>query len=385
MKGMRTFGLLRLLLLTVAITVLMPAFCQITSVPLKSGTTDPKSDGFIYALPLNVVKVDVYVSKTSNYKGKYNDFAAKLLGITDVISKDAITYNIDKVEVTTLCDVDTNQYYYAVLPHKLKNDYTFMVNLTEKGFISGYYSIDKEEIERNQKGTSLTPFRDLLKPILIEKVDTIIRRVSIDTTIIEEKVLKRSISEKSNEQQAREIADLIYRIEDNKFSLITGYQEVNYSKESMQFMFQGLNKMEQEYLAFFKGLSITTEERYTYYYTPGEAVKGSMSTLFRFSPFMGIIDKNIPSGDAVSIFVTPQNHHKMVREFEIQRMQTKRHSHGLFYRIPQEVKIDIKVGDKLFTSHNALISQMGIITFLPSNVSNVDFFENGTLKSLILE
>lgn len=382
---MRTFDLLRLLLLTMALTALMPAFCQITSVPLKSGTANPESDGFIYALPMNVVKIDVSVSKTSNYKGKYSDFAAKLLGITNVITKDAVTYNIDKVDITTLSDVDTNQYYYAVLPNKLNDDHSLMVNLTKKGFISRYYSIDKDEIKSGQDGVTPTPFRDLLKPILIEKVDTIIRRVSIDTTIIEEKVLKRSISEKSTEQQAREIADLIYRIEDNKFSLMTGYQEVNYSKESMQFMLDGLNNMEQEYLAFFKGSTITTVERYTYYYTPGETVKGAMSTLFRFSPSIGIAEKNVPSGDAVSIYIAPQNRLKEVREFETQRLKAKRHSHGLYYRIPQEVMIDVKMGDRLLTSHKASISQMGIVTFLPSNVSNVDFFEDGILKSLTLE
>lgn len=380
-------SLIRIILILIfAIEVVMPAFGQISSFPLKSGNANPSGEGFIYALPLDIVKVEVFVTKTEHYKGKYSEYASRLLGLPNVITKDEVTYRIDDVKLSTINDVDTDHYYYAEFPKKFNTDQTFMVNLSEKGFITSLYSTkskDKELIKQNLPGV---PFSDLLKPVLIEKVDTIIRRVSIDTTIIEEKILKRSISEKSIEQQAREIADLIYRIEDSKFSLITGYQEVNYSKESMEYMLHRLNTMEQEYIAYFKGSQLTSEEKYTYYYTPEKSGEESMMTLFRFSPKEGIMDKNSTTGEGVSVYVTSLNKLSSIRNFENSRMQQKRNSFGLFYRIPEEAKIELHMGANILASNKAYISQMGIVSFLPANnLSKADFHTNGALKLLILD
>lgn len=366
--------------------ILSPAYAQIMSFPINSGTADPAGEGFIYALPLNIVKVSVHVTKTEKYKGMYSEFATKMLGITDVIEKDQESYDIDRITVTTLNEIDTAHLYFARLPEKLKDDHTFMVNLSEKGFITGYRLINKEEDDNLRQVAATSPFRDLLKPVLIEKVDTIIRKVSIDTNIFEEKVLKRSISVKSTEQQAREIADLIYRIEDSKYSLITGYQEVNYSKESMQFMLDQLNKMEKEYLAFFKGSTATTEEVYTYYYTPVPNSDAMFNTLFRFSTIYGVMSKLGQSGEPVTITVNPLKLYAQARKFEEQRMNIKRKAKGLYYRIPESTNIEISMGNKVLASENAFISQMGILTFLPySTLSSVDFTENGFLRTLILE
>lgn len=366
--------------------ILSPAFAQIMSFPLNSGKADPAGEGFIYTLPLNIVKVDVHVTKTEKYKGMYSEFAAKMLGITEIIEKDQELYAIDRINLSTLNEIDTVHLYFAKLPEKLKDDHTFMVNLSEKGFITGYRLINKEKDGNMRQVAVTSPFRDLLKPVLIEKVDTIMRKVSIDTNIFEEKVFKRSISVKSTEQQAREIADLIYRIEDSKYSLITGYQEVNYSKESMQFMFDQLNKMEKEYIAFFKGSTVTSEEVYTYYYTPVSNSEASFNTLFRFSTNYGISGKSGQSGDPVNITVTPMNKYAQARKFEGQRMNIKRKAKGLYYRIPESTTIEITMGNKVLISEKAYISQMGILTFLPySTLSSVEFTENGQLRALVLE
>lgn len=358
---------------------------QIVSYPLNTENLDYSGDGFIYALPSTTVRLDITINKTEKFKGKFSDYSVKLLGITEMITKDAVHYEISDVKISTESDVDTSQLYFARFPKKLSDDAGFFIQLSEQGFISAFHQIKKEDDSRNEKDVVVTPFKDLLKPVLIEKVDTIIRRVSIDTTIIEEKVLKRSISEKSNEQQAREIADLIYRIEDNKFSLITGYQEVNYSKESLQFMLDNLNRMEREYLDYFKGTTVRSKETYTFYYKPQAKPEEAFNTFFRFSPVDGIYDKNSRSGEAVSINVAPSNTLKAARSFENERMQVKRKNKGIYYRIAEPVTIQVKLGNTIIASEKTFVSQMGILTFLPSlNVSSVEFNANGSLKMLKL-
>lgn len=364
------------------------SFAQIVSFPVNSDQIDPSSDGFFYCLPRNTIKVDVQLKKTERFKGKYSDYATKMLGVTEFINKDATSYTLSQLTISTVSEVDSNQIYYAQLPAKLKDDKAFVINLTQGGYISSFSSLkDKEPKSKNLSlNDQKNPFRDLLKPVLIEKVDTIIRRVSIDTSIFEEKVLKRSISEKSNEQQAREIADLIYRIEDSKFSLITGYQEVNYSKESIQFMLDKLNAMEKEYIAFFKGSVIESVDNYSFFYTPNDKPEENLVTIFRFSSTDGITDKKSLSGDEITLSVSPTNSYEDARKFEEKRAIAKRKAKGIYYRVPEAVDVKVKLGNTILTTEQVYIYQMGFITFLPyNNLSNAAFDINGSLKTIIIE
>ncbi len=382
---MKTYFRVITFLFLIGTFFIQSAFSQISSLAVDAGEIDPSSDGFFYSLPLNLVRVDVTVLKVEEYKGKFSDQASKLLGISDVINRDKTSYRIKNVELSTETMIDTLHIYYAKLPAKWNDKYSFELSLSESGLISAYKQVEKSIDANYNDGSKARAFRDLMKPVLIEKVDTIIRKVSIDTTTFEEKILKRSISEKSIEQQAREIADLIYRIEDNKFSLITGYQEVNYSKESLKFMIDNLNKMEQEYLAYFKGSKVTTEEVFTFYYTPNVNDREIFRTLFRFSEQEGITGRDNRSGDPVSISSVTSSGLTKIKSVENKRLQLKKKAKGIIYRIPEEVNYTIHIGNKELASQNLFISQLGVLTFLPSlNLGHAEFHENGALKTIIL-
>ncbi len=390
----RTLYPINQLILIVFLFLSSAGFSQINVVPFNDGKPSTDKDGIIYSLPRNVIQVQIEVVKTEIFKGPYADFASKLLGISDVITENSVVYEVGKVNLTTISEIDPDQFYFIEIDDKVKDSRSLMVTYSEAGFISGFADIGqvKKEVRNalvsgNFSNENLKPFRDLMKPVLIEKVDTIIRRISIDTTTIEEKVLKRSISEKTPEQQAREVADLIYRIEDNKFSLVTGYQEVNYSRESLEFMLNQLNKMEREYLSLFKGNIRKTSQQFTYYVTPESNKEGTLETVCRFSKTKGLSDKSTSGGESVSLIVTPLGQNKTIEDFVKQRDQASRKLHGFYYRIPEKTQVTLRVGGVPVAEEQMMISQMGLITFLPAgNMSNVRFHPvNGTIISAVTE
>ncbi len=370
------------------------SFGQINVIPLKSGTPSPEKDGLIYSLPRNVIKVELEVVKTENFRGPYAAFAAKLLGLTGVIEENSTSFEIGMVQLSSSAEADPDQVYFIETDAKSKNAGSFMVSLSDEGFIRGFTDISstKKEVKNalatgDSGSESLNPFRDLLEPVLIEKVDTIFRRISIDTTTVVEKVLKKSILEKMPEQQAREIADLINKIQDNKFSLITGDQEVNYSRESFEFMLQQLNKLEKEYLALFKGTSKKSKQVYTWYVTPQSSKEESLETICRFSKLKGVSDKSTSTGDAVSLVIAPLNRNKVIEDLVKQRNQVSKKVHGFYYRIPEKSQVTLRVGGVAVAEAEMIISQMGEVTFLPSaNIRDVRFHpESGAIMQLILE
>ena len=67
-------------------------------------------------------------------------------------------------------------------------------------------------------------------------------------------ILKRTMVEKSPEQKAREAADFISKIKEDRFNLLTGYQEVSYNQETLEYMDTQLKLLEKEYMKLFTGI-----------------------------------------------------------------------------------------------------------------------------------
>jgi hypothetical protein len=192
--------------------------------------------------------------------------------------------------------------------------------------------------------------------------------------------------EKSMEQKSKDAADFLMQIKEGRYHLLNGYNEVNYSKESLEFMDSQLDKMENEYLALFAGLTVTHNLKFSFTYVPDE--NEISRPLFKFSSKNGIIDftdENIP-GDTFFVNV--------FRNFEIEKLSyyfenkekiigSKR---GIYYRIPQYSKVTISKNDQNYADVNLLIAQFGILTNLPPKKHKVQFYPNtGAIKNITVE
>lgn len=374
---MKIKGLSSFLIIPAILLVLLPGAItgQVHVVPFGKGMPAVEKNGIFYALPRNVIKVQLAVSKTETFKGPYADFAARYLGLTSFISKNSVEYAIVDVSIEVLAETDPGQYYFIELDEKVKSGRSLLFAMNEQGFISGYSDASKMPGRRQLTADGkplapgpVSPFIDLLQPKILEKVDTIIRRISVDTSTFEDIYIKRSISERSTEQLAKETAELIRKIDDNKFNLITGYQEVNYSKDALEFMISQLEKTKQEYLALFRGVSRTTVAKHVFYVTPGNNPEGMLETICGFSGSEGITARNTPGTESVSLLIESMNQLSSIREFIIQREAPSKGKRGLYYRIPEKARISLKSGNRVIEQKEAMISQLGVVTFLPAGI-----------------
>lgn len=345
---------------------------QLNVIPFSKGVISPEMDGIIYSLPRNIVCVEISVVKTELFKGPYADYAAKYLGLTRVNAENVTRYSIDNVAVTVLAEPDPEQQYFIALNPKSKQGTAINMALSENGIISGFSEVKNISTKSTSttKSSGSQPnqmFKDLLQPTMLEKVDTIVRRISVDTTTIEEKIIRRSVSEKSADQMARETAEAIRKIDENISNLVTGYQEVNYSKESLEFMISELRKTQNEYLSLFKGNSRVTVSKHKFYVTPQQSEEGLLESLCKFSINTGILPKNSPTGESVNLTITPVNRNKNLADFSKQREQMTKKNRGLYYRIPQQTRVSVSSGANVLFENIELISQLGIVTYLPAS------------------
>jgi hypothetical protein len=135
-------------------------------------------------------------------------------------------------------------------------------------------------------------FVDFSVPNIIERVDTFIRRINVDTTTFEEVFFRKTFIEKTTEQKAREAANFILRLEDQRLSLITGYHEVNYSAEVMQFMNEELRGLQEEYLALFKGKTVTTTSHLVLSISRNQAWRTRLLPFSNSPPTVALLKRN---------------------------------------------------------------------------------------------
>ncbi len=357
----------------------------------KSGSAgiNAETEGLFYALPQTVIQVDIVVNKIQKVKGPFSEYADQMLGLSQVTSANSTEYEFKDIRLTAYTEPDPSEYYFIQLAPRQKDRQAIELFLSNEGIISGVGAINQTENGKKQRSVDLTSSRidmpEFANPSVFERMDTVIKRISLDTTIIEQKFFRKTSTAKSIEQKAREASEFILKLDESMYNLINGYQEVNYEKGTMEFMYNQMNSMKQDYLELFKGVTSISGETFTFYYvadknTPAEP-------LCRFSISKGILPKNATSGDLVQIQANSMNRTNALKS-ETEKMNVgERELHGLYYRIPDKANVAIKVGGQIKLEAPFVINQLGVITFLPAtSIRNIGFDNNtGTLKRVVLE
>ncbi|MCF8296882.1 MAG: DUF4831 family protein [Saprospiraceae bacterium] len=353
-----------------------------------------KTDGVFYSLPRTFVSIEVVITETEKIKGPYAAYASKYLGLKNVRLSNSKTFEISDININTYSEPDPNEFYYVELGNKyLKKNKEIMLHLSESGLIQNInekselateetLSVTKSEEEIDYSKT----FKYFADDNLMEQIDTVIELVNLDTITIEKTVLKKTIVEKSMELKAKEAADFIMQIKENRFKIITGYQEVPYDKGTIEYMYTEMEELENEYMMLFTGMTITRTHKYRYTYLPESNVYSASTPLFKFSKKNGVMKPNDAFGEMVYIHINRSQNTKKVEAFLEKNNNPNKKSHGFYYRIPDYAKFTIKQGITSKAEASFLVSQFGIVTFLPAKQTKLKFYPNtGGIKSVGVE
>jgi len=373
------------------IIILLPfaAISQVNVIHISDNKAKSDKDGIFYSLPRTVFQVSLKIIKVQKIKGPYSEFADKYLGLSNNITTGSTEYEIKEISINTVAEPDPDQQYFVELDEKgSKEGKSIEMYLSESGMLQ-----DAKDVSKSKSSKVIAPqqevtedFAKILNPSWFERVDTIFRRVSVDTTTIEQKVFRKASSEKTTEQKAKDAADYILKLDENKLNLLSGYQEIAYEKGSIEYMCDHLDKLKSEYLALFQGLISTTIIDINFRFIPKAGEAEQTATLCKFSKMKGVTEKS-GTGDPVTIVVESLGLTKPLTDFMKTQNRDEKRSHGFYYCIPDEANIYLKIGGQTKLETTFTVNQLGVITFAPAgNFSSLRLHENtGSLKSVILE
>jgi hypothetical protein len=375
------------------------AFAQLKAYHITGNDVPPGQQGVVYALPRTVVNIEVTIDRIENYKGPYADYAQRYLGLKNVVMNNSVEYAISGITITTSPEPDPEQYYFVETGAKqAKGQKAGLLRLSDAGLILGTIPDPADTLVKTvviNKGGNLPTVseKDIFPEVfkyyadvsVFEKVDTIIRKVSIDTMTMERQFLKRTMVEKSPEQKAKEAADFISKIKDNRFNLITGYQEVNYNRETLEYMDTQLKIMEKEYMKLFTGISVHKTLSFRYKYIPIANQINTEIPIFKFSRTKGTMDLDEAGGKVITIKIQRVGNTNNVSSY-LGRAPKEEKEQGIYYRIPELARVIVKLDDNSTEDTQCLVNQLGLVTNLPVDRWKVLFHEEtGGIKGVLIE
>lgn len=350
-------------------------FGQFTISRVIDQNVNTSQDGFYYALPRTVLEINIVYDNLKQIKGPLADYAQNYLGTDDYIRANSTNNRILKVEIQKRVEADPDQVYYVQFPaEKSKDEAEMVFQLSSIGTLLAFDNADlkKEEAVAHQVDQTFfmieeqEDFRYQADYHRKKKVDTIIRRITIDTISIDRFLYKTSWVDKSTEDKAEEAAQQISKIREGRFNLLTGYQEVNYGA-SMEYMDRQLKNLENQYLELFLGKEIKTIESRTFYYTPSKSEGNHV--LFE-----------LPDGNSVTIKLQNQGVTSKLPDLPLAK------TNNVYYRHPDHASVEISNNGKVYYLENFVINQFGVIVAAPLNRTRSQFDpETGSLIKLIRE
>lgn len=320
-------------------------------------------EGIYYALPQTVIRLDLTLEKIDQIPGPLSSYSEDFLGTSDYIKKSNYFYNLLDVSISAFAEVDPNEVYYLQFPvQKSKDEPESNFQLTNIGTLVSYNGTDKINNQYQASSTinqtnlyyqgdeSFRYFADYNRKRV---VDTVIRRITIDTVTIDRFLFKTNWVNLSEKDKANEAALRIQNIREQRFNLLTGYQEVNYSG-SIEYMDFQLLKMENEYLQLFLGKEVRTIETYTVYVIAkqGEITKTVLDT---------------GEGNTIDVEFRVHGNTSLLPDKPLNK------ENHLYYRIPESTTVNILFKDKVHKSMNLLICQLGKLSMVSLNGTQLYF------------
>ncbi len=238
-----------------------------------------------YSMPQTVLVFSVEAQKESFYAGPYARYAQKYLGISAELY-DRVSYTVTSVKLYPAVEADQSVRYTYVLNGQSQ---PLFLQLTSQGLVSGpagAYTADKGWKYPAGKGTGFSGKG--IPANLTERTNTL---YEADNHAVRQKV----VVEKSTEDKAKEVADKIFEIRENKYKILVGDTDATYSGEAMKATIDALNKLEQDYLALFTGVSEFGSQSASFEVIPS-VKKNQTYVAFRLSDEEGLVPADNVSG-----------------------------------------------------------------------------------------
>lgn len=321
--------------------------------------------GIYYSLPKTVFKIKLVLEEITRTPGPFAEYTQKYLGTDNYIHSKQSYYRLLAVKVSPVAMADPSEVYFVTFPveRPSKNAKPIDFQLDKYSGLVSFGVQNSVKTKSNDKNApsqlfvysnsgNTENFKMAASYSRAQKIDTLIRKITIDTVTVHRFLFRTSWVNLSPEDQANDAAREIEKIRKSRYNLLTGYQEVNYGS-GIQYMDKELQELEHQYLILFLG----------------KETRQVVIRSFDFEPEKAHLSENLmqfvnKDGNRENVSVNVSAANKMINVSS----PSSSVINSLFYRIPVKAFVQVKSGGNVFYSDVFDVPQLGVISTI--NMSN---------------
>lgn len=267
--------------------LLSAAILSIAATSSAKTEEEVKTSRVSYSLPSTTLNFTVSARKEIFKAGPFAKYAKKYLGFTPRQS-DEVKYEISEVSVKSLTEADMSARYTITLPETGRPEY---LQISTQGLIVGDMKSTRKSAGWRFPLTSEGGFSGKTMPANLEK----------------ESGTQTIFIAKPTEEKAKETAEKIFQIRENRYKILVGDTDATYSGEALKAAVEALEKMEKEYLTLFTGTSTYSMTKGNFEVIPSATDSLQQYVAFRVSDSEGLVAADNFSGRPYYLTLTREN------------------------------------------------------------------------------
>ncbi len=344
--------------------------------------------GIVYALPKAKLIVTAEITQEIKQKGIFADYTHLYFNTKNAVLKNETHFYITDFSVKTIPVIDSSKIFRIISSGNINS---LLINLSKESFISGInlsdiqagkVNTEQNNIQNRELKTSVSDYADIsLHSVREVRYDTIYKEVIRDSVMIKIPVIRKKEVYKSKAKQAKETADIIFNLRDDRYALLTGENDGNNFPDgvALKQMLKKLSELERNYMSLFTGREMKFIKNYQFEFIPENTTENKSEIMFYFSENKGITTDTVD---------TPVILNLIKKEIPLKsNLNLNEKNKGIIYRIPGTAEVNIILDDKKLYKTNLVIPQIGILNLIPANLFKekitVEFYpESGSLKRI---
>lgn len=203
-----------------------------------------------YSLPSTTFVVEVDAVQEYFFAGPYAAFAPKMLGFS-APEEDAVSARVTRVALQPCVEADLSARY------PVEAGLEYLLNLSSQGLVCFRDTLEAEALRWR---FSPLPSRDWSDKGLtgsdVLRTETTVEMVQVDTGFVQMPVSRKVPDTKTLEEKAAEAAEIILSVRQERRNIAMGHTDATFSGEALHSALEELSRIEEEYLALFRGYKV---------------------------------------------------------------------------------------------------------------------------------
>jgi len=351
---MNKIAKISLLFLTINLVNLNSANAQIENTGNPEGTV-------VYSLPQTTLHITVEAEREVYTPGPYARYAKKYLGL-DVEQNTQQTYTLSSVKLTPYLEADPAARYILNVGKLSSLASKEMFKMTSQGLIlladshkgnAEFWRFPTLAENLKEDGTGATSNFTSEKTTLYKSIK------NSDGTYNTISIQQSQVVEKSVERKAQDIADIIFKLREQRMNIICGNTDATYSGNAMAAAIEEMHNLESDYMSLFLGKTESATQKMSFDVTPDAKTAGQLYVAFRISDSKGLTLSDDVSGRPIALEISLPKFAETPSFVNTTKSKKSKDGISINYRVPSICLIKVIDGQDILLQNRVPLYQFG--------------------------